>query len=141
MPYSEGVVKMFSRDVAVLLEDSAFGQGLVLGNNLFIGNMPSTPDFCVSLYDIGGTPAVSALDRSYSTEPEVSVQIRTHSYPIGHEMGENIRKYFNKMVNVQLQDGSYVVIMCIGGVEYMKADEKGRSLFIMKLRAIFSEEE
>jgi hypothetical protein len=121
-----------SEDIKDILEGET-GLALTFATDLFIGQMPETPDACVCVYDSGGYPG----EENYLYErPTVQVKVRggRGGYKIAHELCQNIRDVLHGLHNVTVNSARYVGIWVETDVMSIGPDELHRPHFTVNFR-------
>ena len=122
-----------SRDIAAMLDESAAALGLTFATNLFVGEMPTTPDACVTVYDTGGY----APEPGYVYErPTVQVAVRgaRDGYLVAHTLAQDVRDVLNGDVNDSINSARYIAIWCESDVLFAGYDDNHRPLFTVNFR-------
>lgn len=100
-----------------LIDDIAqdiHNQGIaVLGQNLFIGYMPQTPDTCIAVFETGGLKPSIDLPLS---DPTFQVLIRASTYLSGRTLLNSIRMRYHQFYNGMLvPNGTYFYSIVVQG--------------------------
>jgi hypothetical protein len=121
-----------SVDIKDLIEGTS-ALGLTFAADLFVSEMPPTPDECVSVHDTGGYGA--EVDYTYE-RPTVQVRVRggKGEYEVAHAIAQDIRDALNGQANVSLNGARYVGIWCEGDVMSLGYDDNHRPLFTVNFR-------
>ena len=118
-----------SLDITDIL--AAAGLSLVVGANLFIGQEPTTPANCVTIYDTPGYPPMLTQDRTERYDfPAIQIRVRNTSYLNGYTLINDIREELHGLAR-QIQGGAiYELIRCDQAPFLLDYDELGRPRFI-----------
>jgi hypothetical protein len=116
-----------SEDISTML-DGVSALALDLGTNLFISEMPPTPDLCVGIYDTGGDEA--ELNYVYE-RPSVQVRVRGDkgAYREGHELAQSIKNELHGTANSTIGTSRYVLIVGQGDILFVGYDDNHRPEF------------
>jgi hypothetical protein len=121
-----------SEDIKDILDDAS-SLGLTFATDLFVSEMPISPDACVAIYDTGGEPA----EPDYVYErPTVQVKVRgaRGRYRDAHILAQTIRDLLNGMHNEELNGARYIAIWIETDVIFIGYDESHRPQFTLNLR-------
>lgn len=121
-----------SEDIKDILEGES-ALALTFTEDLFIGQMPETPDNCVCIYDTGGYPGES--DYVYQ-RPTLQVKVRGDrgAYKLAHQLCQNIRDVLHALHNVTLNGARYIGIWQESDVMSLGPDELHRPMFTINFR-------
>lgn len=122
-----------SVDIKDLIEGEA-SLGLTFATNLFIGQMPESPDACVCLYDTGGYPG----EANYLYErPTLQARVRgaKGEYLTAHNLAQQIRDLLHAMHNEIINGARYVGIWTETDVLSLGVDEHQRPNFTINFRS------
>lgn len=108
-------------------------QGYVFGDTIHIGKEPTSPNNCVTLYDIDGLP-VPDLCGDINEQKTVQVRLRDVSYLDGWSKIQAISDAFNARANEVIGGTFYESIMIDSGPFHLGYDEKDRVLFSLNLK-------
>jgi hypothetical protein len=90
----------FSKVIEEILINSSLG--FVAANNLFIGDIPTTPDNIIVVFD---TSPYSMSERNYDYEYlTFQIFIRNKTYPTGYDLCDSIVNELDKKVQYEFQD-------------------------------------
>lgn len=108
--------------------------GLVFGTNLFVSEMPPTPDRCVCLYDTGG------FDPEYDyvyQRPTFMARVRGEkgAYQTAWALARSVMDTLSPLANVSFGGTRYVGVWANGDIFHLGYDENQRPLFSMNFRA------
>ncbi len=78
--------------------------------NIFIGEMPDTPDACICLYEYAGSPPDLTHDGQEIEKPGLQVKVRNVSWLTGREKMESVLTTLNKTANTTLTATRYLFI-------------------------------
>jgi hypothetical protein len=122
-----------SEDIKDMLVASSAGLGHTFGIDMFISEMPDSPDVCYCIYDTGGI------------EPEVqyeydrpAVQVRVRGAKSGYRSAwlaaKDIRDTLHGVHNETWNSTRYVGIWCMGDILFAGYDDSGRPQFTINFR-------
>lgn len=121
-----------AQDIRVLIDgDSSLG--LVFGTDLFVGDMPESPDACVALFDTGG----SSPDPNKYFRADVQVLVRgtVGSYSETYAVTETILLLLHEYYGTPSGSTYYYSVVWASGVPfYIGVDESNRPLFSLNFR-------
>jgi hypothetical protein len=100
---------------------------LTFGTDLFVSQMPDTPDQCVAVYDTGGYD--QDADISYE-RPTVQVRVRgtKGGYVNAYSLTQNIRDTLHALANYTINGARYIAIWCQGDILSLGYDDNHRPL-------------
>lgn len=113
-----------SKDIAEYLETSAAGIGLTLATDLFYSFMPTRPDQCTSVHDIGGGEPCPAVDELYY--PEIQVICRANTYDAAYSNAYNVLTALHRLDNVIINSTRYSSIWAQSDIINVGDDEENR---------------
>ena len=121
-----------SEDVKDLLEATS-ALGLTFADNLFVSEMPSTPDECVAVYDTGGEDPES---RYTYERPTVQVRVRGDkgAYRSTYDLAQQIRDALHGLTNEETGGARYVGIWSVGDIMALGYDDNRRMVFSVNFR-------
>ena len=113
---------IFIEQIAEYLQDQGIG---TIATNLFIGNMPDSPDACVAVINSGGVePSIDIPDK----RPTFQVLIRNTDYEAGEVKLAAVRTALHQFMNDYLVAGQtyvyYIYLVSEGG--HIGKDVNGR---------------
>ena len=120
-----------SEDIKSMLEDSS-SLALAFGTNLFIGQEPSTPNDCVTIFDTPSFPPDITLDKVndyYNSSCQILV--RNGDYPTGMAFARYIMVYILNRVGETWNGALYTVIRATGEPSFLDRDANNRPRFII----------
>jgi hypothetical protein len=120
-----------SEDIMEMLEDES-SLGLVFGENLFIGNEPTTPKNCVTIFDTPGMPISFGLTKEDNTyyRPSIQIRCRNIDYQAGLNLLRAITIYLHSIHNEVYGGSLYTVIQCMNEPALLDWDENQYARFI-----------
>jgi hypothetical protein len=115
-----------SLDIKDML-DGESSLGLTFATDLFVSEMPPTPDLCVCIYD---TPGESPNPDYNYEKPGVQVRIRGNkgSYEEAYNLAQDIRDFLNGKHNEEINGARYIGIWAEGDIFFVAYDENHRPL-------------
>ena len=97
--------------------------------NIFLGDLPDTPDSCLALYQTGGQDAVHSLgagvDETHET-PTFQVRIRNASYATANTQAESVKDILDGLVNQTINSNEYKSIFMQGDINSLGRDDRNR---------------
>lgn len=121
-----------AEDIKDILENIS-ALGFTFATDLFVGEMPVTPDACVTIYDTGGY--APEVDYVYE-RPTIQIRVRgaKGEYQNGHGLAQDIRDALNGLTGYIVNSARYVGIWCEGDVMALGNDDNNRPLFTVNFR-------
>ncbi len=120
---------MLTRDITQILQVNGIG---VLGTDIFLSQLPASPDNVVVLYPTGGFPQDLPLPDVKMT---VQVLVRDKSYQTGYERIWRILNLLDGGENrfLQAPSGRKMVAQAIQPPLFLERDENNRSIFVFNI--------
>ncbi|MCL6611179.1 MAG: minor capsid protein [Peptococcaceae bacterium] len=123
---------MLIRDIAQILQTNGIG---ALGVDIFLGQLPASPDNAVVLYPTGGFAQDLPLPDVKMT---AQVLVRDKSYQAGYE---RIWRIFNLLDGgesrfIEAPSGRKMVAQAMQPPFFLERDENGRSVFVFNVSII-----
>jgi len=115
-----------SEDIKDLI-DADSDLGLTFGTDLFVSEMPETPDACVCVYDTGGFPP----DPNHTYDhPSVQVRVRgaKGKYRDAYVRANDIKKLLHQTTNETADGSRYLGIFAGSDVLFVGYDDNHRPL-------------
>ncbi len=102
--------------------------------DLFISQMPDTPDACTCIYDTGGLLAEPNI--SYE-RPTFQIRVRgaRGGYQIAYDLAQAIKIELNGLANTTLGISRYIGVWLDSDIIFVGYDEKDRPLLSINFRA------
>jgi len=117
-----------SEDIVEILEQSSVGIG-TFATDLFLHQMPDTPDACISVHDTGG------FDPEPHDYNKPTVQVRVRGDKMGYldawNQAEDIKDALHELTNETFGGTRYIQIMMQGDILDIGDDEKGRPVLTL----------
>ena len=114
------------RDILV-----AAGLGLVFGTNLFIGQEPTSPDNCVTIFDTPGYPPQLTLDPDEKYDyPSIQIRVRNRSYEEAYDLISDIKTELHGLNHDEWNGTTYELIRCAQEPFPLGYDEGNRSWWV-----------
>lgn len=123
-----------STDIKDLIEDSGSGLGYVFGTDMFIGQLPNSPDNCICLFDTGGGPT---LQWGYE-EPNLQILLRNNTYSTGYQEIRDIKYFLNNKTNETQGGVRYISINTRSDILSLGQDDNNRYLWSLNFRILRS---
>lgn len=100
-----------------------------VSSDIFLGDLPDTPDDCLALYQSGGQDAVHLLgagvDETHET-PTFQVRIRNTSYATANTKAESVKDILDGLVNQTINSNVYISIYMQGDINSLGRDDRNR---------------
>jgi hypothetical protein len=101
-----------------------------LGSTIFLGKMPASPDYCITVYEYEGVPpkesfGTAAFDIDM---PRIQVVVRAarDDYPTARDAAESIRQLFASITNLTISSTKVLRVASIGSTLPLGLDDKDR---------------
>lgn len=121
-----------SEDIKDILA-AASALALTFATDLFVSEMPATPDLCVTIYDTGGfDPDVNFVyDR-----PTVQIRVRGDrgEYLVAHGLAQTIRDLLSGEHNYTINGARYIAIWAQGDIISVGYDDNHRPILTINFR-------
>jgi len=107
--------------------------GLTFATDLFISEMPQTPDECVCVYDTGGDDP--GTEFTYE-RPTLQVRVRgaRGGYLNAHGLAQEIRDVLNGQHNYTINGARYIGIWAVGDIIFVGYDDNHRPELTVNFR-------
>lgn len=109
------------------LQTNAVG---TLGTNIFLGKMPATPDYCITLYEYEGmAPTESFGGNPYDIDmPRIQVVVRgaRDDYPTARDAVNTIRGILADITDVTISSTKVLRVASLGAFIPLGLDDKDR---------------
>lgn len=123
-----------SVDIKDMLEAESLG--LTFGTDLFVGNIPSSPDDVVAIFDTpGGLPQLT-MDVAKMERPSINIMVRNSDYREGYALAEQIKDALHGRAHETWNSTLYMVIYCVNGPFALMWDENRRIVFSINFNVI-----
>lgn len=106
------------------------GLGLTAGTNLFVSDMPTSPDKAVCLYDYGGTPPQFFLDGTRLERPSVQAVCRDATLANARTLADSLFVFMLTICAKTLNGKVWVSCSPNQTPFFLRRDEKERSLVV-----------
>ena len=114
----------------MLIADSSLD--LVFGESLFIGRVPATQNYCVTIFDTPGFPPQLTMNKDEIYDyPAIQIRIKSLDYKAGLENANNIKVSLHGRAHETWNGTFYSVIYCSGDPAFLSWDENNRATFII----------
>ena len=111
-----------------------------VGNNLFIGIMPNSPDVCVSLYEYAGSPPLEVLRDNAATleRPSVQVIVRAsrNDYPAARDLITDVRDSLTGITDETISNVRFLRVNQNSAINAVGTDENDRPMFTLSLTTV-----
>lgn len=115
--------------------DWATGLGQI-GAAIYVGQEPSEPNNCVTIFDTPGRPTELLLNPDLGNNYEyaaVQIRIRNNNYRSGWFMADAIRNSLHGRANETWNEALYTVINCTSSPAFLEWDGNNLVKFIINL--------
>ena len=121
---------MLLDDIKDYLEQNDIG---TFGADLFIGQIPPSPDDCIALFEYAGEPPDLHWEGEY---PGLQVIARAKKYTDARSTIEQVKNVLHGVVEETINGTRYLLIHARQSPETLGKDENGRQLFVVNFRII-----
>lgn len=119
-----------SEDIKDMLETES-SLGLTFATDLFIGQEPSKPKNCVTIFDTPSFPPMLTLTKGEDYYyPSVQIRVRNASYLTGWALIQDIMESLHGRSQETWNGTLYSVIYCSSGPAHLGWDDNGNAWFI-----------
>lgn len=123
-----------AQDIKDMIDASDAALGLTFAVNLFVSEMPESPNECVCVYDTGGFDPASTDERYEYPTVEIMVRGERMEYTDGWSLAQDIKDVLHKLHNETWDSTRYIGIWCVGDVNHIGYDENQRPKFSINFR-------
>lgn len=124
-----------SDDIATILQEEI--SGYVLGTNLFLNGVPTSPDNCITISDNPSSApmrSLTATDAIY--HDSVQVIARNRTYSDGYDALIEIRDTLQALHHVEYAETSYQLFTVMNGPALLVWDDNNRAELVMNINVI-----
>lgn len=107
----------------------------IVGQNIFIGDIPTSPDDCICLYEYAGNAPEFAYGVNID-KPGLQVRVRNLSYFKCRQKIQDIQNILHGKRNIILNGTHYTSIHAVQGVTPLGKDENNRIEFVQNFKII-----
>jgi hypothetical protein len=101
-----------------------------LGTNIFLGKMPATPDYCITIYEYEGmAPEESFGNTAYEIDkPRIQVVVRgaRDDYPTARNSSKTVRDILAAITDVTISSTKVLRVASLGAFIPLGLDDKDR---------------
>lgn len=119
---------MLIEDIATILDDAGVG---VLGTDMFIGSLPTTPNNAIVIVQTTGTEPDSELPLD---NPTFQILIRNTTYTGGQEKLGDVKDALHQFSNQEIGDTYFYYILANTNGGSIGRDEQDREEFSINFR-------
>lgn len=123
-----------STDIKDMLDASDAALGLEFATNLFVGEMPESPNECVCIYDTGGFDPASIDERYEYPTIEIMIRGERMGYAAAWSLAQDIKDVLHKLHNETWDSTRYIGIWGVGDINCIGYDQSQRPLFSINFR-------
>ena len=117
---------MMLEDMALLLQQANIG---VIGTNIFLSNMPASPDACVALYEYAGNARERSFGGDVLESPGLQVRVRNTTYSAARTKIESVIAALDGVNNTTVNNKRYLSVLVQQSPTPMGSDQNGRKEF------------
>jgi hypothetical protein len=111
-----------------------------LGTNIFLGKMPASPDYCITIYEYEGMqPKESFGTAAYDVDmPRIQVVVRgaRDDYPTARNKVDTIRQLLASLTDTTISTINIMRVEATGSVGLVGLDEKSRPIMSANFRCM-----
>jgi len=120
-----------SEDLKDILEGIS-ALGLAFPTNLFVGEEPSEPDTCVTIFDTPGYPPQLTFTQGENYfRPSVQIRVRGRNYLTAYSLINDIKEELHGLGPEVINGAVYTVIMCNQEPFLLDFDKNNRPRFVV----------
>lgn len=97
-----------------------------VGTTIFYGQMPETPDDCVTLFEYAGEPPEDTHDAQHYEKPGLQVLVRDTSYSDARTKIASISALLHTLANTSLTGTKYLYIRAVQSPFVLERDSSNR---------------
>ena len=101
-----------------------------LGTNIFLGKMPASPDYCITLYEYEGmAPSETFGNHAYDIDmPRIQIVVRgaRDDYPTARDGVKTIRDLIANITDVTISSTKILRVASLGATIPLGLDDKDR---------------
>lgn len=125
-----GDADVMLRDIAQLLQTGGIG---TLGADLFLGQLPDSPDNCVAVFEYAGGPPDLHWGGEY---PGLQVLVRNKSYEAGRAKIEAAKNVLHGLAETKVNNHRYLLIRANQSPFLLERDASDRVVFVCNFSVI-----
>lgn len=125
---------MLIRDIAQILQTNGIG---VLGTDIFLGQLPASPDNVVAVFEYAGEPPDLHWPGEY---PGLQILVRNKSYEAGRQKIEQVKNILHGLAETVVNNHRYLLIRANQSPAFLQRDENNRAIFVCNFRVIKAKE-
>ena len=108
-----------SIDIKDILEASDAALGLTFATDLFVSQMPESPDGCVCIYDTGGFDPASTAERYEYPTIQIMIRGDRMGYADAWSIAQDIKDILHKLHGETWDSTRYIGIWCVGDINHI----------------------
>lgn len=101
-----------------------------LGTNIFLGKMPATPDYCITLYEYEGmAPSETFGNHPYDIDiPRIQIVVRgaRDDYPTARDGAKTVRDLLSNLTDITISSTKILRVASLGAFIPLGLDDKDR---------------
>ena len=96
-------------------------------SDIYLNDMPDTPDSCLAIFNSGGAPSLHAMDQITAERPSFQVRIRNVSAATAITWAESVKDALDGLATETINSNLYIVVFLEGDILNLGKDDRGRS--------------
>jgi hypothetical protein len=120
-------------EIAAYLVTNGIG---TIGTDIFVAEVPDTPNLCVMLFEYAGSPSDHTLDSTRVTNPGLQVRVRgeRNQYIAGREKCESVAALLDGLCNTTIGTHFYYSIFAAQEPSFLGLAENNRPEWVQNFR-------
>jgi len=118
------------KDIGGILQANGIG---VLGTDIFLGQLPASPDNVVAIFEYAGEPPDLHWPGEY---PGLQILVRNKSYDAGRQKIEQAKNVLHGLTETVINLHRYLLVRANQSPAFLQRDENNRAIFVCNFRVI-----
>jgi hypothetical protein len=97
-----------------------------INSNVYLRDMPDTPDNCLVVYHAGGRLSEHSFDQVTTERPTIQVRIRNTSFATAETQAEAVKDALNGKTDTTINSNVYLSIMQRSDILSLGRDDRNR---------------
>lgn len=121
-----------SEDIKEFLLSYGESSGLdLVGDPIYIGDEPTSPINCITIFDSGGYPPDLGLMIQGYERPSMQIRVRNKKYLDGIHLAQRIKDALHGQAQITIGGTLYSVIQCTSGPAHLDWDNNRNARFFI----------